>query len=148
MIFLGSDHAGLDLKAYISSYLMGRGLEVEDLGVKAGERGDYPVYGSKVGRAVVCREGSVGIVFCGSGVGVSIAAGKVPGVRCVVCSEPYSAAMAKKHNDANVLALGQRVVGVELAALIVDTFLASEFERERHVRRVDLISQIEGGYAI
>uniref|UniRef100_Q07U54 Ribose-5-phosphate isomerase n=1 Tax=Rhodopseudomonas palustris (strain BisA53) TaxID=316055 RepID=Q07U54_RHOP5 len=116
-----------------------------DFGVAAGERGDYPTYASRVGQAVASNEGSFGFLFCGSGVGISIAANKVPGVRCVVCSEPYSALMARRHNNANILALGQRVVGVELALLIVDTFLNAEFEEGRHQRRLAMISAIERG---
>lgn len=143
MIFVGSDHAGLDLKTTVYAYLTGRAIEVTDLGVGPGERGDYPVSASKVARAVVSSVGSFGVVFCGSGVGVSIAANKIDGVRCVVCSEPYSALMARKHNNANVLALGQRVVGSGLAILIVDTFLSAAFEGGRHVRRVNLISDLE-----
>lgn len=119
-----------------------------DLGVGLGERGDYPVFASRVARAVALSEDSFGIVFCGSGVGVSIVANKMRGIRCVVCSEPYSALMARRHNNANMLALGQRVVGSGLAVLIVDTFLGAEFEGGRHARRVNLISDLERSEAL
>lgn len=145
MIFLGSDHAGFDLKQLVHEHLAKRGFSVADVGVDRGVRGDYPIYASRVGRAVISSAESLGIAFCGSGVGASIAANKVPGIRCVVCSEPYSAIMARRHNDANMLALGSRVVGTELALLIVDSFLSSEFECGRHVRRLGMISEIEGG---
>lgn len=145
VIFVGSDHAGSELKGLVTAHLTTKGLSVRDVGVKPGERGDYPVFASRVAQAVLESEGAFGLVFCGSGVGASIAANKSQGIRCVVCSEPYSALMARRHNNANVLALGQRVVGSELAILIVDTFLAAEFEGGRHVSRVALISDIERG---
>jgi len=145
VIFLGSDHAGCDLKTIVQRHLLDRGCEVRDLGVECGVRGDYPVLASRVGHAVISSSGSFGIVFCGSGVGVSIAVNKVPGIRCAVCTEPYSALMSRRHNDANVLALGQRVVGGGLAVLIVDVFLGAEFEHGRHVQRLNLIAEIEKG---
>lgn len=143
MIYLGSDHAGTELKQTIIDHLQAKGVETTDLGVKPGERGDYPVYGSKVAKAVREDAGSLGIVVCGSGVGISVSANKHVGIRCVVCSEPYSALMAREHNDANMLALGQRVVGDQLACLIVDTFLAAEFQGDRHARRVGQIADLE-----
>lgn len=103
------------------------------------------MYGAKVAKAVVANEGAFGFLFCGSGVGISMAANKVPGIRSVVCSEPYSALMARQHIDANVLALGERVVGVDLALLIVDTFLNAEFEGGRHEGRVAMLALIENG---
>jgi ribose 5-phosphate isomerase B len=145
VIFVGSDHAGCDLKTIVQHHLLDRGCEVSDLGVECGARGDYPVLASRVGHAVISSSGSLGLVFCGSGVGVSIAANKIPGIRCVVCTEPYSALMARRHNNANVLALGQRVVGSGLAVLIVDTFLGAEFEQGRHTHRLSLIAEIERG---
>lgn len=148
MIFVGSDHAGFELKDAVCSHLAQRGLAMTDLGVGLGERGDYPVFASRVARAVALSEDSFGIVFCGSGVGVSIVANKMRGIRCVVCSEPYSALMARRHNNANMLALGQRVVGSGLAVLIVDTFLGAEFEGGRHARRVNLISDLERSEAL
>lgn len=141
--FLGSDHAGFDLKEAVRAHLAARGVDVIDLGTLPGERGDYPLFAARVAQAVVADAGSLGFLFCGSGVGVSIAANKVPNVRSVVCSEPYSAIMAREHNDANVLALGQRVVGVALALLIVDAFLDAEFEGGRHVQRLAMISALE-----
>ena len=144
-ICVGSDHAGVDLKQFIKSHLVERGLVVSDFGVAVGERGHYPLYAESVARAVVSNERYCGLLFCGSGVGISIAANKVRGVRCVVCSEPYSALMARQHNNANILALGQRVVGVELALLIVNTFLSGKFEGGRHEERIAMISRVELG---
>lgn len=145
IIFVGSDHAGFGLKCAVCSHLTERGFAVNDLGVGPGERGDYPVFAFRVAEAVALSEDSFGIVFCGSGVGASITANKVAGIRCVVCSEPYSGLMARRHNNANMLALGQRVVGDALAILIVDTFLDHEFEGGRHARRLGMISEVERG---
>lgn len=147
-IFVGSDHAGFGLKLAVVSHLQSRGVSVVDFGVALGERGDYPVYAQKVALAVRARDGAFGILFCGSGVGMSIAANKVRSIRSVVCSDPYSAQMARRHNNANILALGQRVVGEDLAFLIVDAFLDAEFECGRHERRVAMISGIESGATI
>lgn len=144
-IFVGCDHAGFGLKQAVISHLQARGLSVVDFGVAFGERGDYPVYAQKVALAVRANDEALGILFCGSGIGISIAANKVPSIRSVVCSDPYSALMARQHNNANILALGQRVVGDELAFLIVDAFLNAEFEHGRHERRVAMISAIERG---
>lgn len=138
-IALGNDHAAYDMKCEIRAHLEAAGHEVLDLGHHSAERADYPVYGRAVAHAVVAGEAELGIAICGSGVGISIAANKVPGVRCVCCSEPYSAAMGRRHNDANVLAFGARVVGVEVAKLIVDTFLAEGFEGGKHAVRVGMI---------
>ena len=104
---------------------------------------DYPVYGEKVGRAVAAGDVDFGIVICGTGLGISLAANKVRGIRAVVCSEPYTARLARQHNDANVLAFGARVIGIELAKMIVDEFLSAKFEGGRHQRRVDMIMDIE-----
>lgn len=147
MIALGSDHAGLPLKLEIIKLLEERGLKYTDFGVTSFERADYPVYGRLAAEAVADDRCERGLIFCGSGVGISISANKVPGIRCVVCSEPYSAQMSRLHNNANMLALGARVVGVDLARMIVNTFLDTDFEGGRHQGRVDLISGIEDDYA-
>lgn len=142
-IGLGSDHGGFELKEKIKGYLENKGLEVVDYGTFDEESVDYPDYGKKVGQAVASKEVERGIVVCGTGIGISIAANKVKGVRCALCSEEYSARMSRKHNDANVLALGGRVLGEELAISIVDAYLEEDFEAGRHERRVKKIMEIE-----
>ena len=143
MIALGSDHAGRGLKEEIKKLLDERGLEYTDFGTDTDESCDYPVFGFAAASAVASGKCDRGLLFCGTGVGISLAANKVKGIRCVVCSEPYSAKMSRLHNDSNMLALGSRVVGTELARMIVETWLDTDFEGGRHQRRVDLISAIE-----
>lgn len=143
MIALGSDHIGFELKEPIKAYLGERGIETRDFGSTGPERTDYPVYARLVARAVAAGECSRGILFCGTGVGISIAANKVKGIRAVVCSEPYSAKLSRQHNDTNILCMGSRVVGLELAKMIVDEWLAAEFEGGRHSQRVKMIEDIE-----
>jgi ribose 5-phosphate isomerase B len=143
-IVVASDHAGVDLRKEMAAEVIECGHEVVDLGPEPGESIDYPVNGALVGRLVAAGEYDRGLLVCGTGVGISIAANKVPGIRAVVCSEPFSAVMSRAHNDANVLALGARVVGVGLARQIVREWLATEFEGGRHARRVGLISELEG----
>ncbi|MGN1419090.1 MAG: ribose 5-phosphate isomerase B [Acutalibacteraceae bacterium] len=142
-IALGSDHAGFELKEKIKEHLESFGFACEDLGTFSKERTHYPIYGEKVAKAVVSGEFEKGIVVCGTGVGISIAANKVRGIRCVVCSEPYSALLSRRHNDTNMLALGSRVVGEELALMIVDTWISGDYEGERHAKRVEMIAEIE-----
>lgn len=144
-IALGADHAGYPLKAHLQGLLADLGHEVLDVGTDSEERCDYPVFGARAARAVAGGEADLGVIVCGSGVGISIAANKVDGVRCVVCTEPWSARMARRHNDANMLALGARAVGVDLAGMILEEFLAAEFEGGRHAGRVDLIGRVEAG---
>ena len=143
MIALGSDHAGRGLKEEIKKLLDERGLEYVDFGTDTDDSCDYPVFGFAAASAVADGKCDRGLLFCGTGVGISLAANKVKGIRCVVCSEPYSAKMSRLHNDSNMLALGSRVVGTELARMIVETWLDTDFEGGRHQRRVDLISAIE-----
>lgn len=143
MIALACDHGGLSLKKEIAKYLSEKGVEYKDFGTHTEDSCDYPLYGAAAARAVASGECEKGIVFCGTGIGISIAANKVKGIRCVVCSEPFSAKLSRMHNNSNMLALGGRVVGVELAKMIVDEWLSAAFEGERHQRRIDLISQIE-----
>ncbi len=143
MIALGSDHAGRGLKEEIKKLLDQRGLEYVDFGTDTDDSCDYPVFGFAAASAVADGKCDRGLLFCGTGVGISLAANKVKGIRCVVCSEPYSAKMSRLHNDSNMLALGSRVVGTELARMIVETWLDTDFEGGRHQRRVDLISAIE-----
>lgn len=144
-IALGADHGGYELKEAIKAHLEGKGIEVLDMGTHSTESVDYPKYGFAVGEAVISKEADLGIVACGTGLGISMAANKVPGIRAAVCTETYSARMAREHNNANVLALGGRVTGIGLALDIVDVFLATDFAGGRHARRVDLISAIERG---
>ncbi len=143
-IALASDHAASDLREIIRAHLEERGLEpvVYDITVPR-PTDDYPVYADMAARAVAGGECELGILICGTGIGMSLAANKVPGIRAAVCSEPYSAKMARAHNNANILCFGARVVGSELAKMIVDTFLDAAFEGGRHQRRVDMIMKIE-----
>ena len=142
-IGIGNDHSALELKAEIIDFLKEKGHEVVDYGTNSPESCDYPIYGEKVARAVVAGEVEKGILICGTGLGISLAANKVEGIRAVVCSEPFTAKMSRAHNDCNILAFGARVVGAELAKMIVDTWLNTEFEGGRHQRRVDQIMDIE-----
>ena len=142
-IGIGNDHAGVELKNEIVAHLQERGCEVVYFGTDTHDRCNYPEYGEKVGRAVASKEVDLGILICGTGVGISLAANKVEGIRAVVCSEPYSAKLSKEHNNTNVLALGARVVGSEMAKMIVDEWLDAEFMGGRHQTRVDMIMAIE-----
>lgn len=142
-IGIGNDHVAVDMKNEIKKHLEDKGYTVVDFGTDSKERCDYPVYGEKVARAVVSGEVDKGILICGTGVGISLAANKVKGIRAVVCSEPYSAALSRRHNNTNILAFGARVVGIELAKMITDEWLNAEFEGGRHQRRVDMLSEIE-----
>ena len=142
-IGIGNDHAALEMKNQVMEYLEEKGYEVINYGTKTPESCNYPEFGEKVGRAVVSGEVDCGILICGTGVGISLAANKVKGVRAVVCSEPYSAKLSKQHNNTNILAFGARVVGIELAKMIIDEWLGAEFEGGRHQTRVDMIMAIE-----
>ncbi len=144
MIALGSDHAAFEFKEAIKAYLLEKGYQVHDLGTCGADRVDYCDFGFRVGEAVAGGACEKGIVFCGTGVGISISANKVKGVRAVVCSEPYSAKLSRQHNDTNVLALGARVVGIELAKMIVDVWLDAQFEGGRHLDRINKIAEYEG----
>ena len=145
MYAIGSDHGGYALKQEIMKHLSERGIAYRDYGTYSEESCDYPDYGEAVGRAVASGECERGIVVCGTGIGISIAANKVRGVRCALCGDCFSAQMAREHNDANVLALGARVLGPGLALKIVDTFLDSAFAGGRHERRVAKLMAREGG---
>lgn len=142
MIALGSDQAGYELKQTIIKHLEERGLEYKDYGSYSADAVDYPVYGKKVAHAIVNGECERGILICGTGIGISIAANKIKGIRAAVCSDCFSAEATRLHNDANILAFGARVVGPGLAEKIVDTFLDTPFSGvERHKRRVDMIEE-------
>ena len=142
-IAIGSDHVWLELKPLIIDYLKELGHDVEDFGPDNSERTHYPIYGKKVADVVASGEFDKGILICGTGVGISIAANKVKGIRAIVCSEPYSASLSREHNDTNILAFGSRVVGSELAKMIVKSWLEAEFEGGRHAKRVEMIAQME-----
>ena len=142
-IGIGNDHAAVDMKNQVVEYLEGKGYEVVNFGTDTYESCNYPEYGEKVGRAVAAGAVDLGIRICGTGVGISLAANKVKGVRAVVCSEPYSAKLSRQHNNTNILAFGARVIGIELAKMIIDEWLSAEFEGGRHQTRVDMITAIE-----
>ena len=143
MIALGCDHAGVQLKAQIAEYLASRGVAYKDYGTYDESSCDYPDYAQKVGEAVVGGEAERGILVCGTGVGISIAANKVEGVRAALCSDTFTARMSREHNDANVLCLGARVVGAGLATDVVGAWLDAAFAGGRHQGRVDKISALD-----
>ena len=142
-IAFGSDHVGLELKPTIMEYVKNLGYEVYDFGTKSNERTDYPIYGQKVGKAVASGDYDLGIVICGTGVGISLAANKIKGIRACVCSDCYSAKLSRMHNNTNVLAFGSRVVGTELAKMIVKNWLEAKYIGGRHERRVEELAAIE-----
>lgn len=143
MVVIASDHGGLELKDAIKKCLVSRGLSVQDFGTDNGDSVDYPDFGEKVARAVSSAEAERGILICGTGIGMSIVANKFPGVRAALVNDPFTARMAKEHNNANVLVMGGRVITPEVACRLVEIWLDSEFEGDRHQRRLDKISQIE-----
>jgi ribose 5-phosphate isomerase B len=142
-IAIGSDHAAYQFKEEMKAFLLSEGYEVKDMGAYGPERVDYPDFGISVGETVARGEFDKGIVFCGTGVGMAIAANKVKGIRAVVCTEPYSARLSRLHNDTNVLALGARVVGPELAKMIIKEWLTTGFEGGRHYDRIMKIARYE-----
>ena len=145
MIYLGADHGGFELKEAIKQHLLEQGYEVEDCGTHSAESVDYAPIAQATCEKLLADKGSLGILCCGTGIGMSLAANKVKGIRCAACSEPYSATMTRAHNDANMLAIGARVIGVEIARMIVRAFLETPFEGGRHQRRVDMLTAIENG---
>ena len=142
-IGIGNDHAAVDMKNEISEYLKEKGYEVVNYGTDSNESCDYPVYGEKVGEAVAHGDVDLGMLISGSGVGISLAANKVEGIRAVVCSEPYTAKLSRQHNNTNILAFGARVIGIETAKMIVDEWLNAEFMGGKHERRVNMLMDIE-----
>lgn len=142
-IAIGNDHTAVDLKMEVMEYVKSLGHEVVNLGTDSTESCHYPVYGEKVGRAVAAGEVDCGILICGTGVGISLAANKIKGIRCGVCSDTTTAHLIKEHNNANVIAFGARIVGNELAKDIVKSYLEAEFMGGRHQTRVDMICEIE-----
>ena len=145
MIAIGCDHAGIDLKPHVIDVLNELQLPYQDFGTFTHDSVDYPVYGEMAARAVASGQCALGIIMCGTGVGIGIAANKVHGVRCVICSDPYSALMSREHNNANMLAMGARVVGSEVAKMLVRTFVTAQFNGQRHARRVDQIMALDAG---
>ena len=142
-IAIGNDHAAFEMKNEIKAYLEGKGYEVLNLGCDSRDRVDYPDYAEKIGKAVVSGEADLGIAICGTGVGMSISINKIRGIRAVCCSEPYSAKLSRMHNDSNVLCFGARVIGPELAKMIVDEWLGASFMGGHHIARVDKIRALE-----
>ena len=143
MIAIASDHGGYNLKEHIKAYLAAKGITCEDFGTDSTESCDYPVFGKAAAEAVASGKCETGIVICTTGIGISITANKVKGVRCALCADSFSAEMTRRHNNANMLAMGAGIVGPNLAERLVDTFLATEFEGGRHERRVNLILDME-----
>lgn len=142
-IAIGNDHAAVDMKLHVMKYLQDQGHEVIDFGIGPGESVDYPRPAEAVAKCVVSGEAEKGILICGTGIGISIAANKVHGVRCACVSDPVSACQCRAHNNCNLIAFGARIVGTQTAEYIVDAFLNTPFEGGRHARRVDLIMKLE-----
>lgn len=143
MIAIASDHGGYPLKEHIKAYLAAKGITCQDFGTDSTESCDYPAFGKAAAQAVASGQCQWGIVICTTGIGISIAANKVRGIRCALCSDPLSAEMTRRHNDANMLAMGAGMVGPNLAERIVEVFLHTDFEGGRHARRVGLITEME-----
>ena len=143
MIAIASDHGGYALKEHIKTYLAAKGIECQDFGTHSTESCDYPVFGRAAAEALASGQCEKGIVICTTGIGISITANKVKGIRCALCGDPLSAELTRRHNNANMLAMGAGIVGPNLAERIVDTFLTAQFEGGRHERRVNLISAME-----
>ena len=146
IIGFGNDHAGAALKKKVMEHVASLGHECIDYGVQEGEAADYPLPGRAVAEGVISGEIEKGVLICGTGIGISIAANKVPGIRAAVCSEPFSARMCVEHNDCQIIAFGARVVGEGEACAITDAFLEARFQGGRHAKRVELIGAIEASY--
>ncbi len=142
-IGIANDHSALEMKKEIIAYLESKGHEIVDYGTNSTESTDYPIWGEKVANAVASGEVEKGIAICGTGLGISLACNKVNGIRACVCSEPYTAKYSRLHNNCNIICFGARVIGIEMAKMIVDEFFETEFEGGRHERRVNMITDIE-----
>ncbi|MEZ0241822.1 MAG: ribose 5-phosphate isomerase B [Sphingomonas sp.] len=142
-IAIASDHAAFAMKSELADWLREQGNEVFDLGTNGPESVDYPDYGYLAGHAVASGKADFGVALCGSGIGISIAVNRIPGARCALVSEPFSARLARNHNDANVIALGARLIGIEMAKACVMTFINASFDGGRHANRVDKLSHPE-----
>lgn len=143
MISIAADHGGFALKEHIKAYLTAKGYEVKDFGTSSEESCDYPDFARPAAEAVASGQCEKGIVICTTGIGVSITANKVHGIRCALCGDPLTAEMTRRHNDSNMLAMGAGIIGNNLAERIVDTFLNTQFEGGRHQRRIDKMMAIE-----
>ena len=148
MIALACDHSAVELKEEVKKLLDSRGLAYEDFGTNTTDSCHYPIYGARAAKVVASGRCELGIVICGTGIGISLAANKIKGIRCALCGDTFSARMTRIHNNANMLALGARVIGVELAKEIVNAFLDAEFEGGRHQVRVDMLTALENGEEI
>ena len=146
-IAIGNDHAGIKLKPVLVDYLTKKGYEFKDFGTYTEQSCNYAEFGEKVAEAVASGEFDRGILICGTGIGISIAANKVPGIRCAHCHDAFSARATRLHNDANIIAFGERVIGAGLMLDIVELFLTTEFEGGRHIERLNKISEIEKKYS-
>jgi ribose 5-phosphate isomerase B len=144
--YIATDHAGFHYKDQVKAHLESKGIEVVDLGPYSADRVDYPDYGRKCAEAVRDDAGSFGIVICGTGIGISMAANKVPGIRAALCHDAYTATMARAHNNAQILAFGERVVGMGVVQSMIDAFIETAFEGGRHERRVEKIDKIDEDY--
>ncbi len=140
---IGNDHVAVEMKKEIIAHLEQKGIEMVDVGTGSPESFHYPISGYKVARMVADGEVDGGVLICGTGVGISLAANKVKGIRACVCSEPYTAKLSKMHNNTNIIAFGARVIGIETAKMIVDEWVGAEFEGGRHGTRVDMLAEIE-----
>lgn len=148
MIAIACDHSALEMKETIKKMLDEMGLAYKDFGTNSEESCHYPIFGARAAKAVASGECERGILICGTGIGMSLAANKVKGIRCVACSEPYSARLSRAHNNANMLSIGARVIGPEMAKMIVGEFLNTAFEGGRHQVRVDMLTALENGEEI
>lgn len=142
--YVGTDHAGIDLKNHTCEYLKSKGFDVEDMGPFTKDRVDYPDYAVKVSEKVLSDKGSMGVLICGSGIGISISANRFHGIRACLCHDAYTAKMGRAHNDGNILCFGERIVGVGVAESIIDAWIEAEFEGGRHTGRVAKIEAIKG----
>ena len=147
-IAIGNDHAAVEMKNESMEYRKGKGIEAVNVGTDTSERFDYPVAAYRAAKLVASGEADGGVLICGTGVGIGLAANKVHGIRCCICSDPYTARLSKQHNNANMIAFGARVIGVETAKMIVDEWLNAKFEGGRHADRVALITEIEQTQAL
>lgn len=142
-IAIGNDHVAIEMKNEIMEYLKSEGYEVINVGTDSIERFNYPISGYKVAKMVANKEVDYGVLICGTGVGISLSANKVHGIRACVCSDPYTAKLSKQHNNTNIIAFGSRVIGIETAKMIVDEWLNAKYEGGRHQTRIDMITEIE-----
>ena len=143
MIAIACDHGGLELKETVKAHLQEKGYEVRDFGTNSTDSCDYPDFGAPAARAVAAGECEKGILICTTGIGMSLVANKIPGIRCGLCSDPLSASLTRRHNDTNVLAMGAGIIGSNLALEIVDVWLTTAFEGGRHQRRIDKVMALE-----